>query len=57
MTNRPFAFLSPLRFDPPAHPLSLAACLIGVVSMAKVGIVGQRGNAKVEEESVELGER
>ena len=53
MTNLPFAILSPLG---PLPPLS-AACLIGAVSMAKVGIVGHRGDAKLEEDSVELGER
>jgi len=36
---------------------SPAACLITIVSMAKVGIVGQREDTKPGEESVELGER
>jgi len=53
MTNPPLPFFR--HFGSP--PLSLAAFLICVVSMAKVGIVGQMGNAKLEEESVELGER
>jgi len=40
-----------------AFGFGVLACLIGVVSMAKVGIVGYRGEVKPEEESVELGER
>lgn len=47
----PFPFLSHLL------AASLAACLIAIVSMAKVGVVGQRGDAKEEEDTVELGER
>ena len=46
-----------IRYWLPPSPLA-PACVIGVVSMAKVGIVGQRGDAKPEEETViELGER
>lgn len=44
-------------YHPPPLPLPLAACVITVASMAKVGIVGQRGDANPEAESVELGER
>ena len=41
----------------PFIPFSLTACIIALVSMAKVGIVGQRGEAKPEEDTLELGER
>jgi hypothetical protein len=50
----PFLFLTSL---PLPWPPALAACLIGVVSMAKVGIVGHREDARPEGDTVELGER
>jgi len=40
-----------------AFAFGILACLITIVSMAKVGIVGQRGDRKPEEESVEMGKR
>ncbi|KAF9649381.1 MFS general substrate transporter [Thelephora ganbajun] len=40
-----------------AFAFGILACLIAIVSMAKVGVVGQRGDAKPKEDTVELGER
>lgn len=46
-------------FPPPManSSSSFAACSIAVMSMAKVGIVGQRKETRLEEDAVELGER
>lgn len=53
----PFFFFPLFPFIRYWLPLPSPACLIGIVSMAKVGIVGQRGDAKPEGDTVELGER
>ena len=47
-----FSFCSHWLLFPP-----FSACVIAIVSMAKVGIVGQREEPKPEEVVVELGER
>lgn len=43
--------------SPPSPAPSIAAFVIGILSMAKVGIVGHTGEKKSEEVTVELGQR
>ena len=57
MTNASLFFFFPFIPIGHPHPPSIAAFLIGTLSMAKVGIVGQRAEPKPEEVTIELGQR